>query len=64
MEKIKVEINIRPKNNWVWQKTREDDDTFKNTKMDSHVSKMNTGNDGIIIELVQKQERIQIYNKH
>ena len=64
MEKIKVEINIRPKNNWVWQKTREDDDTFKNTKMDSHVFKMNTGNDGIIIELVQKQERIQIYNKH
>lgn len=32
--------------------------------MDFHVSKMNPGNNGIITELVEKQEKIQIHNKH
>lgn len=55
MKKIKVEINIRPKNNWAWKKTHEDDGTFKDKKADSNVSKINTRNNAVIIELVQKQ---------
>lgn len=30
----------------------------------SYVSKMKTGTNGFIVELVQKQEKIQIYNKY
>lgn len=55
VKNIKVEINIWPKNSRAWKKTHEDDGIFKDKKADSYVSKINTGNNAIMIELVQKK---------
>lgn len=35
-----------------------------NAKVDSYISKMKTGKNGIMIELVQDKKRYQIYNEY
>lgn len=63
-EKIKVQINTQLQTTEHGRSQVRMTMHIKNTQVDSCVYKMKTGNNDILIELAQKQEKIQIYHNY